>query len=213
MGRLRISELFLSIQGETKTVGLPTVFVRLTGCPLRCSYCDTAYAFTGGMWMTLDTILKQVQTYQVRHVTVTGGEPLMQHACNPLLTALCNLNYAVSLETSGALDISGVDTRVSCVVDIKTPASGEVEKNCYSNIAELTPKDQIKLVLCNREDYDWAKSKIHQYNLASKCEVLLSPVINLLPPVELAEWILADRLPVRLSIQLHKLLWGNQSGH
>jgi 7-carboxy-7-deazaguanine synthase len=211
--QLLINELFLSLQGETKTIGFPTVFIRLTGCPLRCSYCDTTYAFTDGKWITLDTILLQVQNYQIQYVTVTGGEPLIQPACISLLSALCNLNYIVSLETSGVLDISNVDARVSCVMDLKTPGSGEVDKNCYANLAKLKQKDQVKLVLCDRQDYEWAKYKIREYDLISKCEVLLSPVINSLPPLELAEWILADRLSVRFQLQLHKLLWGNATGH
>lgn len=213
MESLRVSELFLSLQGETNTIGIPTVFIRLSGCPLRCHYCDTAYAFTGGISMPLNTILIQVQNYAVRYVTITGGEPLIQPACITLINALCNLNYQVSLETSGALDISHVDTRISRVLDIKTPGSGEVDKNLYSNIALLTPKDQIKFVLCDRPDYEWAKSQIHNYNLISKCEVLLSPAADLLSPRILAEWILQDRLPVRFQLQLHKLLWGNQPGH
>lgn len=213
MESLHISELFLSLQGETNTVGIPTTFVRLSGCHLRCRYCDTAYAWTHGTLMSLNTILMQIQNYAVHYVTITGGEPLIQPACITLLNTLCNLNYQVSLETSGALDVSHIDTRVSRILDLKTPGSGEVDKNLYSNLAALTAKDQIKLVLCDRQDYEWAKSQINNYQLTSKCEVLLSPATDFLPPRILAEWILQDRLPVRFQLPLHKLLWGNQPGH
>ncbi len=212
MSRLRITEIFFSLQGETRTVGLPTVFIRLTGCPLRCGYCDTAYAFQGGNWLEIDDIVKQVATYKAHYVTVTGGEPLAQKACLELLKRLCDLGYEVSLETSGALDVSGVDSRVVKVVDIKTPGSGEVEKNHYANTNHLLPHDQIKFVICNRADYDWAKAIIGQYQLTTRCQVLFSPSHDELQPGELADWILADQLFVRLQIQLHKILWGDAKG-
>ena len=211
---LRITEIFYSLQGEARTVGLPTVFVRLTGCPLRCSYCDTAYAFSGGEIRSLDSILEQVASFRPRHVCVTGGEPLAQPNCLPLLVALCDAGYQVSLETSGALDISGVDTRVSRVVDLKTPGSGEVGRNRYDNMAALTPNDQIKFVLCSREDYDWAVSKLIEYRLDQRVsEVLMSPSHHQLEPRTLAEWIIADNLRVRLQLQLHKYLWNDEPGH
>lgn len=209
---LRITEIFYSLQGETRTAGLPTVFVRLTGCPLRCQYCDTAYAFQGGQSFSLTEILTQVAYYMPHYVTVTGGEPLAQKNCRDLLTALCDAGYEVSLETSGALDVSVVDTRVSKVVDIKTPASGESDKNLYSNIEYLTPRDHIKFVLCSREDYLWAKDIMACYNLPAHCEVLFSPSHEQISATLLADWILQDRLPVRLQIQLHKYLWGNMPG-
>lgn len=245
---LRITEIFYSLQGETRTAGLPTVFVRLTGCPLRCQYCDTAYAFQGGQSMSLPDILTQVAHYtphravQVsweatpglgilppvtlvhpctsqdaqerppRYVTVTGGEPLAQKNCLVLLTALCDAGYEVSLETSGALDISAVDARVSKIVDIKTPASGESDKNMYGNIEHITARDHIKFVLCNREDYLWAKDIMARYNLPVRCEILFSPSHQQISATVLADWILQDRLPVRLQIQLHKYLWGNTPG-
>lgn len=212
MSRLRISEIFLSLQGETRTVGVPTVFVRLTGCPLRCGYCDTAYAFTGGEWWEQDKILEQVATQGVRHVTVTGGEPLAQKACIELLTRLCDAGYEVSLETSGALDIGAVDARVSRIMDLKTPGSGEQARNRYENIPLLTAHDQVKFVLCDRNDYDWAKDMIQTHALSARCEVLFSPSYEQLPATQLADWIVADRLPVRMQIQLHKLLWGNVAG-
>lgn len=210
--RLRITEIFFSLQGESRSVGWPTVFVRLTGCPLRCNYCDTAYAFSGGAWMTLDEVLAQVAGYGARHVCVTGGEPLAQRACLPLLTRLCDAGHAVSLETSGALDVAAVDPRVSRVMDLKTPGSGEAGKNRYENIATLTSQDQVKLVLCDRADYDWAREIIQRHDLAVRCEVLLSPCYGRLEPTQLAEWILADRLPVRFQLQLHKILWGEAQG-
>lgn len=210
--RLRITEIFYSIQGETRTAGIPTVFIRLTGCPLRCGYCDTAYAFTGGQWNTLEQIQEQVRQYQTHYVTVTGGEPLAQKACIPLLQQLCDAGYAVSLETSGAISIAAVDTRVSRVVDIKTPGSGECGRNLYENIGYLTERDQVKFVICNRADYEWAKARLHEYTLSQRCEVLFSPVHPQMPLQDLAEWILADQLPVRLQIQLHKLIWGNVPG-
>jgi len=209
---LRITEIFYSLQGETRTVGLPTVFVRLTGCPLRCQYCDTAYAFQGGQSMSLPDILTQVAHYSPRYVTVTGGEPLAQKNCLVLLTALCDAGYEVSLETSGALDIAAVDARVSKIVDIKTPASDESDKNLYSNIEHITARDHIKFVLCSREDYLWAKDIMLRYNLPARCEILFSPSHEQVSATLLADWILQDRLPVRLQIQLHKYLWGNTPG-
>ncbi len=211
--QLRISEIFYSLQGETSRVGLPTVFVRLTGCPLRCVYCDTTYAFTGGNNMSLADILKQVSNYQSRFVTVTGGEPLVQKNCLPLLSALCDEGYQVSLETGGAIDISGVDGRVMRVVDIKTPASGEVEKNRWENLPLITQQYEIKFVLGDEGDYLWAKQIIQQYQLTDKCTVLFSPVHGGLNATHLAEWILRDNLSVRLQVQLHKILWNNTPGH
>ena len=213
MTRLRITEIFYSLQGESRTVGLPTVFVRLTGCPLRCGYCDTAYAFKGGDWREIDDILAEVAGYGARYVTVTGGEPLAQKDCPELLARLCDAGYEVSLETSGALDVSGVDPRVVKVMDLKTPASGEVDKNLYSNIDHLNPRDQLKFVICDRGDYEWAKAQLAEYGLASRCEVLFSPSYGQQDATELAEWILADRLPVRFQLQLHKLLWKDEPGH
>jgi 7-carboxy-7-deazaguanine synthase len=212
MSRLKITEIFLSIQGEADAVGWPTVFVRLTGCPLRCTYCDTEYAFYGGEWREQAEVLEQVAAYQVRHVCVTGGEPLAQKGCAPLLTALCDANYLVSLETSGAMDIAPIDTRVVRVVDIKTPASGEVGRNRWENIDHLTPRDQLKFVICDRADYEWARAAIAERALHERTTVLFSPSATQLAPVQLAEWILADRAPVRLQVQLHKLLWGNTPG-
>ena len=209
---LRISEIFYSLQGETSRVGLPTVFVRLTGCPLRCQYCDTTYAFTGGQSMALQAILDEVRRYPTRYVTVTGGEPLAQKNCLPLLRILCDEGYRVSLETSGALDVSGVDARVMKVLDIKTPASGEVEKNLWSNLEFLKTEDEIKFVLCNEADYNWAKQIVLERNLAEKCEVLFSPAQGQLSATDLADWILRDHLPVRMQLQLHKILWGNVAG-
>lgn len=210
--RLRVAEIFYSLQGETRTVGVPTVFVRLTGCPLRCGYCDTAYAFQGGEWRSIADILKEVASYQPRYVTVTGGEPLAQKMCLTLLSRLCDVHYEVSLETSGALDISQLDPRVIKVMDLKTPGSGEVDKNLYGNLAHLSPRDQIKFVLCDRADYQWAKEILNEYDLSSRCEVLFSPSHQQLNATALADWILADRLPVRLQIQLHKYLWGETPG-
>ena len=211
-GRLRITEIFYSLQGEAATVGLPTVFIRLTGCPLRCGYCDTSYAFQGGEWMQPDTILDRVADYSPGYVTVTGGEPLAQKPCTPLLARLCDAGYDVSLETSGALDIAGVDSRVSRVMDLKTPGSGVVERNRLENIARLTSHDQVKFVICSREDYQWACDMVHEYRLDRICGVLFSPAHGQQDATELADWILADRLSVRLQIQLHKLLWGNEPG-
>jgi len=210
--RLRITEIFYSLQGEARSVGWPTVFIRLTGCPLRCGYCDTSYAFQGGEWYTLDDILQEVAHYNTRHVAVTGGEPLAQKPCLDLLSRLCDAGYNVSLETSGALDISGVDKRVIKVMDLKTPGSGEAARNLYANLKHLQPQDQIKFVLCDRQDYDWAVALLKQHALADKCEVLFSPVQGQLDPRQLADWILADQLPVRFQLQLHKVLWGNDPG-
>jgi 7-carboxy-7-deazaguanine synthase len=211
--QLRITEIFYSLQGETNRVGLPTLFIRLTGCPLRCIYCDTTYAFTGGRNMSLAEILDQVATYQPHYVTVTGGEPLAQKNCLALMKALCDAGYEVSLETSGALDISAVDDRVMCVLDIKTPASGEAEKNRWENLALLTKHDEIKFVLCDENDYEWAKLILQQHQLAEKCTVLFSPVHGALNATQLADWILSDHLPVRMQVQLHKILWNNEPGH
>ncbi|THK40416.1 7-carboxy-7-deazaguanine synthase QueE [Methylophaga sp. SB9B] len=212
MAQCRITEIFYSLQGETRTVGLPTVFVRLTGCPLRCDYCDTAYAFHGGKKMEISDIVAEVKSYNPRYVTVTGGEPLAQSTCRELLTALCDLGVEVSLETSGAMDISDIDPRVVRVVDLKTPASGEVSKNRYSNIDLLNHQDQVKFVICNRDDYDWAREQLAVFNLVSRCEILFSPVHGDLTPTDLAEWIIADNLPVRMQIQLHKYLWNDAQG-
>lgn len=209
---LRVSEIFHSLQGESTRVGLPTVFIRLTGCPLRCTWCDTTYAFAGGEALTPATILERVAAFDCKTVCVTGGEPLAQAGCLSLLTALCEAGYSVSLETSGALDISTVDPRVSRIVDIKAPGSGEVEKNRWENIDNLRPTDELKFVLASRADYDWAKSALAGRHLSDKCTVLFSPVADILPPTQLAEWILADRLPVRFQLQLHKILWGVQRG-
>lgn len=210
---LRITEIFCSLQGEARTVGLPTVFVRLTGCPLRCQYCDSAYAFSGGEIQPLDAILDTVASYRPRYVCVTGGEPLAQPNCIPLLQRLCDAGYSVSLETSGALDISAVDPRVSRVLDLKTPGSAEVARNRYENIGLLTANDQVKFVLCSREDYDWAVSKLIEYRLEERAgEVLFSPSHHQLAPRDLADWIVADNLPVRFQMQLHKVLWNDEPG-
>lgn len=210
--RLKLTEIFHSLQGEARSVGWPTVFVRLTGCPLRCHYCDTAYAFHGGEWWTIDAILEHVRGFGARHVCVTGGEPLAQKRCIELLGRLCDAGYEVSLETSGALDIAAVDTRVSRVVDLKTPDSGEAERNRYQNIELLTAHDQVKFVICSRADYDWARYVVRQYRLPARCDVLFSPSFGQVAATDLAEWILADRLPVRMQLQLHKILWGEQQG-
>ncbi|MCY4358328.1 MAG: 7-carboxy-7-deazaguanine synthase QueE [Gammaproteobacteria bacterium] len=210
---LRITEIFHSLQGEARTVGLPTVFVRLTGCPLRCQYCDTEYAFNGGISMSLESIVKQVATYSCRYVTVTGGEPLAQSECLSLLRLLCNRGFEVSLETSGALGIGEVDERVSVVMDLKTPNSMEQDKNRYENIELLRKKDQVKFVICDRGDYDWARARLEEFELSKKAgEVLFSPSHEQLEAAKLADWILRDRLPVRMQVQLHKLLWGDQPG-
>lgn len=210
--RLRLTEIFYSLQGESRTVGWPTIFVRLTGCPLRCGYCDTAYAFQGGNWWTISDIAQHLKQYKTRYVTVTGGEPLAQPNCIPLLAQLCDQGYEVSLETSGALDVALVDARVIKVMDIKTPGSGEESKNKWENIAHLQSSDQVKFVLCSRADYDWAKAVLTRYSLSSRCEVLFSPAFGLVSPTELAEWLLQDQLAVRFQLQLHKILWGEQPG-
>lgn len=210
--QLRITEIFFSLQGETRTVGLPTVFIRLTGCPLRCQYCDTAYAFHGGKMVALEAILEQVASFGAHYVTVTGGEPLAQKPCLELLRRLCDVGYEVSLETSGALDVSAVDPRVVKVVDIKTPGSKEVEKNYWQNMPHLLPHDQVKFVICDQEDYEWSKKIMDQHQLTQRCQVLFSPSYQQQQPGELADWIIRDRLPVRLQIQLHKYLWGDVPG-
>jgi 7-carboxy-7-deazaguanine synthase len=211
---LRITEIFYSLQGETRTMGLPTVFVRLTGCPLRCVYCDTAYAFSGGELASLDDIEARVAGFAPRYVTVTGGEPLAQPNCWPLLSRLCDAGYEVSLETGGAMDTSGIDPRVVGVLDLKTPASGEVQRNDYANIARLRTHDQGKFVICDRADYEWARFKLDEYRLAERAsDVLFSPSHGQVGGRELAEWILADNLPVRMQLQLHKLLWNDEPGH
>lgn len=210
---LRITEIFYSLQGEARTVGLPTVFVRLTGCPLRCGYCDSEYAFYGGERKTISDVLAGVEQYGALYVCVTGGEPLAQPDCLPLLSALCDRGYNVSLETSGAMDIAGVDDRVSVVMDMKTPGSGESDKNRYSNIDLLKRKDQIKFVICDSDDYQWAKFKLDEFDLGSRVgDVLFSPSFDQVKPADLAGWILADRLKVRFQLQLHKQLWGDVPG-
>jgi 7-carboxy-7-deazaguanine synthase len=209
---LRVAEVFHSIQGESTRAGLPTVFIRLTGCPLRCVWCDTAYAFTGGETLSLATVLDRVASFGCSTVCVTGGEPLAQPDCLALLTALCDTDFSVSLETSGALDISGVDPRVSRIVDLKAPGSGESAKNHWANLDRLRPTDEIKVVLASRADYDWAVATCRERQLFGNFTVLFSPVWDSLPPAQLAEWILQDRLPVRFQLQLHKILWGSQRG-
>lgn len=211
--RLRVTEIFHSLQGEARDVGRRTVFVRLTGCPLRCTYCDTTYSFFGGAWWTIESVLKEVARHAPGHVCVTGGEPLAQKRCLVLLARLCDAGYSVSLETSGALDIAGVDRRVSRVLDIKTPASGEVHRNRLENLPLLTPHDQVKFVVCDRADYEWARDMLRGHAIEQRCEVLFSPAYGQVAPRDLAEWILADRLPVRFQMQLHKLLWGDAPGH
>lgn len=210
--RLKITEIFLSLQGETRNVGLLTAFVRLTGCPLRCQYCDTSYAFTGGEWFEIDSILEQLAEYGVKHVVVTGGEPLAQKSCISLLSALCDAHYQVMLETSGAIDISAVDPRVITVMDIKTPGSGEADSNRLENIKLLAHKDQIKFVICDQDDYVWAKALMQERKLQEICEVLFSPSAGQISETALADMIIEDRLPVRFQIQLHKKLWGDIPG-
>jgi len=213
LSTVRITEIFHSIQGESRPVGYPTAFVRLTGCPLRCAYCDTAYAFHGGQRLGIEEVLARVAGFQVRHVCVTGGEPLAQPACLDLLAALCDAGYQVSLETSGALDIAAVDRRVTVVLDLKTPDSGESGRNLWSNLPHLKRDDQVKFVICSRPDYEWARDRLRQHGLVERCEILFSPAWEQQPARELAEWILADRLPVRFQVQLHKYLWGDVPGH
>lgn len=210
--RLKITEIFLSLQGEARDAGWPTVFVRLTGCPLRCQYCDTAYAFFGGEWRGIDEILAEVAAHGVRHVCVTGGEPLSQKRCLDLLRRLCDAGYAVSLETSGAIDVSEVDPRVSRVLDIKTPGSAEVERNRWDNLPLLTAHDQIKFVICSREDYDWSRGIVAEHRLNERCDVLFSPSKSEVSARDLADWIVQDRLPVKFQMQLHKLLWNDEPG-
>ena len=210
--RLKITEVFLSLQGESRSVGWPTVFIRLTGCPLRCTYCDSAYAFHGGEWRSIPDLVEEARAHGVRHVCVTGGEPLAQKRCLILLKALCDAGFEVSLETSGALDIAEVDPRVSIVLDLKTPDSGEVSRNRLANLPLLSSKDQVKFVLCSRADYDWAKAMVAEHGLPARCEVLFSPSFDQVTPRELADWIVADRLPVRFQLQLHKQLWGDEPG-
>ena len=210
--RLRVTEIFYSLQGESLTSGCPTVFIRLTGCPLRCGYCDTEYAFQGGEWRGLTEIMDGVAGYRPRYVTVTGGEPLAQRNCLTLLRALCDAGYTVSLETSGALPVDAVDPRVVKVMDLKTPGSGEVERNRYENLDALGRNDQVKFVICDRTDYRWARELIGRYRLDAVCEILFSPSHGQQDPAQLAEWILEDRLPVRLQLQLHKQLWGDERG-
>lgn len=210
---IRITEIFHSLQGEARTVGRPTVFVRLTGCPLRCGYCDTAYAFSGGVLYQQEDVLREVAHYGAKYVTVTGGEPLAQPSCIPLLTALCDAGYEVSLETSGAMDVAAVDPRVIKVMDLKTPGSGEEARNLYANVPLLLPQDQVKFVICDQRDYEWARAKLAEYRLADLVEdVLFSPSHATLEPATLAEWILRDRLPVRFQVQLHKYLWADAQG-
>jgi 7-carboxy-7-deazaguanine synthase len=212
VARLRITEIFYSLQGEARSSGYATVFIRLTGCPLRCEYCDTTYAFKGGEWFSLDEIISEVKKYNTKYITVTGGEPLAQKRCIELLKRLCDAGYEVSLETSGALDISAVDARVSRVMDLKTPASKEEDKNLYSNIELLTAHDQLKFVICDRNDYEWAVVKLKEYDLLARCEVLFSTSHQQLKPQQLADWILVDQLAVRFQMQLHKYLWNDEPG-
>jgi 7-carboxy-7-deazaguanine synthase len=209
---LRITEVFYSLQGEASRAGLPTVFVRLTGCPLRCTWCDTTYSFTGGEAATIESVLAEVAKYPARQVCVTGGEPLSQKDCLPLLTALCDAGYDVSLETSGALDVAGVDPRVSRIMDLKAPDSGELARNLWENLALLNPRDEIKIVIASRGDYEWARDVLRERQLDRICPVLFSPAQGLIEPQSLADWILKDGLNVRFQLQLHKLLWGNMQG-
>ncbi len=211
--RLKVTEVFRSLQGEALQVGLPTTFIRLTGCPLRCQYCDSAYAFHGGQWREIDDLLADPLVRQSRHICVTGGEPLAQKACIALLEALCDAGHDVSLETSGAIDIASVDPRVCRVVDIKTPDSGEVRRNLWDNLERLTARDQVKVVICSRADFDWAVTIIKQYGLLDRCSVLVSPSFGQVDPAELAQWVLDSGLSLRFQLQLHKLLWGDEPGH
>ena len=211
-GRLKITETFYSLQGEADSSGWPTFFIRLTGCPLRCAYCDTEYAFHGGAWRGIDDLVGEAQSSGARRVCVTGGEPLAQKNCLKLLSRLCEAGLDVSLETSGALDVSPVDPRVSRVVDLKTPASGECGRNRYENLELLTERDQVKFVICDRADYEWAREQVRTHDLTARCQVLFSPSAGQLPPSQLADWILADRLQVRFQMQLHKILWGEVAG-
>ncbi len=210
--QLKITEIFVSLQGEARDSGLPTLFIRLTGCPLRCVYCDSEYAFHGGHWWHFDAIVNEASASRVRHVCVTGGEPLAQRRCADLLERLCNEGYKVSLETSGAMDISAVDTRVSRVLDLKTPGSGEASKNLWSNLDLLTPHDQVKFVICSRADYEWMRQQIAEREIDQRCDLLVSPSWGQQDATELAEWVLEDHLPVRLQLQLHKILWGDVPG-
>jgi 7-carboxy-7-deazaguanine synthase len=210
--KLRVYEIFHSLQGESSRIGLPTVFVRLTGCPMRCVYCDTEYAFSGGGNMTFDEIMEKVASYGTKYVTVTGGEPLAQKACFDLLGQLCDAGYEVSLETGGAIDTTNVDQRVAVILDVKTPGSGEMERNVWSNLQHLKAKDEVKFVLCDRQDYEWAKQLLAEHGINEKCSVLFSPVYSQVNPTELADWILQDKLPVRMQVQLHKILWGETPG-
>ena len=212
MAQLKIFEIFYSLQGESSRVGLPTIFIRLSGCPMRCHYCDTAYAFQGGVMMDIDDIMETIKKYNTRYVTVTGGEPLAQKEVLSLLKVLADQNYDVSLETGGGISIKEVDSRIKIILDIKTPESGEEKKNHWENLNLIHAKDEIKFVLCSREDYDWAKKILDQYKLTEKCHVLFSPVYQKLNTTDLGNWILQDQLPVRLQIQLHKLLWGEKPG-
>jgi len=209
---LKITEIFYSLQGEARDAGWPTVFIRLTGCPLRCHYCDTEYAFSGGESMSIKAVMKKVASYKSRYVCVTGGEPLAQKPCRKLLKKLCDKGYEVSLETSGAMDISDIDPRVSRVMDLKTPGSGENVRNRLDNIELLTNRDQVKFVICSRDDYEWARDMLRQFELESKCDVLFSPSADELSATELADWILKDNLPVRFQMQLHKILWNDEPG-
>jgi 7-carboxy-7-deazaguanine synthase len=210
--RLKITEIFHSLQGEAQYVGIPTVFVRLTGCPLRCQYCDTTYAFHGGEWWTIPAVIARVSEYETRDVCVTGGEPLAQRHCLVLLRELCERGFRVSLETSGAMPVTEVDPRVSRVVDVKTPGSGEERRNLYPQLQSLRDPDQVKFVICSRADYEWSRDKLRELGIAARCGVLFSPSYGQLEPRELAEWVLADRLPVRFQLQLHKVLWGEVRG-
>jgi len=212
MTGLRITEIFFSIQGESQTVGLPTIFIRLTGCPLRCQYCDTAYAFKGGKVLSIDEIIQKVKQYKTKNICITGGEPLAQVNSHNLIIALCDMNYSVSIETSGALSVANIDRRAHIVMDLKTPGSREENKNLYTNIDYLKPDDEIKFVICDRRDYVWSCEIMHQYNLINKAKVLFSASWQQLNPTELADWIIQDGLEVRFQLQLHKILWNDAPG-